>query len=356
MNVCHQGAGRRGVTVALVAVAAMTLAPCTLGGAAPKSAGAAPKAPAVAPVSITPPQPVIEATEVLRLADTIARALATNGRIPSGAVARLSDGGRRPLSAAQLFVVLARFLGNGYEQGVTPEHVPTPPDMIGPLEIPPPTGRGAQEVVIAASDVLAQTRATADVAESTGHLPSGIWVEGLRLTPAQFVGALATVLQHALYNGEVPDQIAVGQYLPPLDWSALPPGERQTEPPTGGQAAPPAVALPSIAPPAVATEEAPPAPAAPPPQISLYWASEPPLSGEQPLTIEYQGPPAFIRVFIDDKPKAVSNMTHFIYLWDTRLEPDGSHAIRIAAVNQAQDTLDRVETTVETSNGNFPLR
>jgi hypothetical protein len=304
-----------------------------------------------------PTTAVVEATEVLRLADVIARALATDGRIPGQAAVTLSDGRRETLSAARLFVLLARFLGNGYEEGMTPEYAPLPPQMIGPLErAQAPTSQ--RESVIAAADLLAQTRPTADVAEGTGHLPTAVWVAGLRLSPAQFMGAMATLLQHAAYEGQVPEQVIVGPYLPPLEWGSLGPGPDLVPPTTPPQAEnQPQEASPSF--PSAPEAQSPESPlVAPPvkPQLTLYVSAEPKWSGVQTLTIEYEGPPAFVRLSIDGVGKAVSNLAHFTYLWDTRLEADGRHTIEVTAVNQREQILERAKATVETANGNLPLR
>jgi len=322
--------------------------------------------------AVSPHAAVILATEVLRVADVIAQSLARTSRIPGAVAVTLSDGSRQTLSPAQLFVVLTRFLGNGYEAGVTPDYAPTPPAMIAPLEYGPPAGI-AQATVVATTDLLAQTRATADVAESTGHLPSAVWVVGQRLSPAQFMGALATVLQHALYHGQIPEQVRIGAYLPPLDWAEAAPTPSPNAGPLAAIAAPalgteqpvregsasaPAVTANAAQaePPAAVRPQAADRPPPTRPFIRLWLPTEGKLSGVQPLTIEYQGPAAFTRVAIDGAAKAVSNMRHFTYSWDTRLESDGSHRVQVTAVNASNETLATVETTVETANGNKPLR
>ncbi len=340
----------------------MALAAATMAAALPAPARNASPKPA-APVRISSPQPVIAAKEVLRVADAVARSLATSGRIPAGEVVTLSDGRTRSLSAAQLFVLLARFLGTGYEQGVSPQHAPAPPDIIGPLEASPATVGTSRQAIIETADLLAQTRATADVAESTGNLPSAVWVQGLRLTPAQFMGAMATVLQHALLQGAVPRQVVVGNYAAPLDWSAVPSAAgapaAESQGPIAEAGAGPAEA-PSWArlPAEVADSARSVEPRAQPtePRLTVYVPVKPPLSGRHTLTIQYQGPPAIIRLSIGGRAKAVSNMTHFTYVWDTRLEPDGTHALRVAAVDDAERALSTVEANIETANGNLPLR
>ncbi|UCH34669.1 MAG: hypothetical protein JSV65_19475 [Armatimonadota bacterium] len=346
------------VTVLVLALSVLTA--YRIAAQAPRSTQ-----PAV-PMDVEPFQTVvIEANEVLRVADVVARGLARDGRIPTGAAVTLSDGRREPLSAARVFVLLARFLGNGYEDGMTPESAPLPPQTIGPLERTDQTSDVRQEQVISAADLLAQARPTADIAEGTGHLPSGVWIEGVRLTPAQFMGALATLLQHAAYTGEVPEQVAVAWCLPPLGWETAPaaPADRAPAPGTGsssaasegGDGAAPAQ---GVMPPETDTSSTAQDSEfeSPVPQLFLYLSAEEKLSGEQVLTVEYQGPALFIRLTIDGVRKAVSNMSHFTYLWDTRLERDGKHTIEVTAVDQHGEELDRVEATVETANGNFPLR
>jgi hypothetical protein len=339
-----------------VAVAAIALGAATGASAAPPTTGAA----AAAPMNVQMPNSVvIEATEVLRVADVVARALAKDGRIPTAAAVTLSNGKTESLSAAQIFVLLSRFLGNGYEEGLTPEYAPQPPPMIGPLEQSDTTANSPQRVVTS-TDLLAQTRATADIAESTGHLPAAVWVAGQRLTPGQFLGAMATMLQHAAYTGQVPGQLAIGTCLPPLDWGTGSASDRGlASPPTGSLPLPNGEAYVSVPPDAtlIPNAEPVPEPAAPPPppQLTLYLPEGRALKGEQSLTIEYQGPPAFVRLSIDGAGKAVSNMARLTYLWDTRLEADRSHTIQVTAVDEAERVLARTETRVETANGNFPL-
>jgi hypothetical protein len=336
---------------------------------------------AIAPPAESPRAAVIMATEVLRIADVIAQSLARTSRIPGPLAVTLSDGRGQSLSPAQAFALLTRFLGNGYEAGLTPEYAPLPPAMTAPLEYGP-GGSGAAPTAtaltttVATSTLLSQARATADVAESTGHLPSAVWVVGQRLSPAQFMGALATVLQHTLYHGQIPDQVRIGAWLPPLDWAEAGPTPTPNVGPLGATV-PTGVAPVGVGPPAPgaeapAREEAALAPAASSsgafgtataggapalrPFIRLWLPTEGQLSGVASLTIEYDGPTAFTRVAIDGKAKAVSNMRHFDYSWDTRLESDGSHSVQVTAVNASNETLAAIEATVETANGNKPLR
>lgn len=341
--------------VLCVLAAALILGALSMPGAAAAEAPAAPGVEPAAPVSTRPAGPVVEASEVLQVADAVAQSLATSGRIPTGVAVTLSDGKREAWPAARAFALLARFLGNGYEDGITPEYVPLPPQMSGPPEGAEAADGASGERAVATEDVLAQTRATADIAESTAHLPAAVWVAGVRFTPAQFMGAMAVVLQYALYNGEVPEQVVIGEYLPPLDWAGVSsPGAGPPPEPFPPQPLAPASTpgYPDYG--AGAEEPAAEVPLAP--QITLYLPAEGQLSGEKSLVIEYQGPPAFIRLSIDGTGKAVSNMTHFTYPWDTRLEPDGAHTLQVTAVNRSDDILDRVEATVETANGNLPLR
>jgi hypothetical protein len=156
----------------------------------------------------------------------------------------------------------------------------------------------------------------------------------------------------------------VGSYAAPLDWSAVPSpaGAPAVE---GGAASPPGEAVAGFpvvvpAPEAAAASAQPAQGASPPapiePRLTVYVPVKPPLSGRHTLTIEYRGPPTVIRVSIDGKAKAVSNMTHFTYVWDTRLEPDGVHALRVAAMDDAGRAMTTVEANLETANGNLPLR
>ena len=341
------GAAAGALTLALLAAFAARAV------AEQSGAPSARQAPA-APVATGAERAVIEATQVLEAADRVARSLALSGRIPDGAVVTLADGRTRPLAAAQVFVLLTRFLGNGYERGITPEYAPAPPPMMGPLGISPVSVGLEREAIIATADLLAQARPTADVAEGTGNLPTAVWVKGLRLTPAQYMGALATILQYAAMQGAVPQQVAVGNYLPPVDWNAPPSsGALPMAPPLAAADSRPYPGPPE-GPPLQEPLAAEPAPSQP--QLTVYFPARPPLSGEQALTIEYEGPRAFIRVSIDGRARAVSNMVHFTYVWDTRLEPDGDHALRVAAVDEVEKTLETVEATIATANGNLPLR
>lgn len=348
----------------LLGLAVTAVALVAAGVCGDDSAQAQAGAPPATPMPTGPVRPTaIAATEVLQVADIVARSLATQGRIPSRATVALTDGGRMSLSAAQILVLLARFLGTGYEEGLTPEVTPMPPQMTGPLERAELPGVAGRDIVLASADLLAQARPTADVAESTGRLPTAIWVASLRLTPSQFLGGMATLLQYALYMGRVPDKVTIGQYLPPLDWGDISgvgrePPSTSTNPggmEVGGPGTLPATGYPpETAEPGTGYQppEAPP----PKPELTLYVPAKPKWSGQQTLTVQYQGPPAFIRLSIDGAGKAVSNMSHFTYVWDTRLEPDGRHTIEAAAVTPSGETLERAKATVETANGNVPLR
>jgi len=286
------------------------------------SAGAAP---AQGPESLpAPPGEMtlwLPAQSVLEAGDQMARILAANSQVPADLDIVL-DRVRVRISAGQSFLVFCDFFAQAAATGAYPERVALERAPIRamadepavPIAAPP---NAAKPPAVQTSRLLAQCPPAADMIRRTRTLPGGIWVQGQRLRPPEFLGALATVLQQLRYFGVAPDLVAVRPYRPPPQWA-----EALTA------AAAPSNAAPAGLPPAAGT----PAPVEPP-SIRLIPSQGQAVKGLTPLTAVYHGPHAFLQILLDGKVVAVSNVSPFTYVWDTRLEPDGPHSVVGQAVS-----------------------
>jgi hypothetical protein len=184
-----------------------------------------------------------------------------------------------------------------------------------PIAAPPGSGQGP---AVQSSRLLTQCRPAGEMIRRTHTLPGGIWVQGRRLRAPEFLGAMATILQQLRYFGVMPDLIAIHPYQAPPQWAE----------------ATALAAAPTTAAPGAAAQPIPAAPAPPieAPSLRLMPAAGQIVKGEAPLTVIYHGPAAFLRIAIDGKVAAVSNVSPFTVVWDTRLDTDGTHTVAAEAV------------------------
>jgi len=309
------------------------------------------------------PLPATEAgiggLEMLRMAEGIALGLATDSRLPSTVEVRRLDATLAKVSAGDALYLMCQGIAEWQAANALPEAIPTPPRSIGPSEIPSSPMPGDSRVV-SPGDLVNQCRPLAEMMRALGRVPAGVWAGSTRLTAAEYMGALATLLQYYVYNGSFPSQVGVRPYLPPKEWN-----------PGGTSAAPATEAPPSDSRPAwpgplpeatgeVTGASGGPVTAAdavqpetyPEPQIGFLPAKGSTISGIAEITILYQGPPALLRVLLRGRAVAISNDSPFVYRWDTRLEPDGPGTITVEAGDRDGRTLCLAQQEYRLVNGN----
>jgi hypothetical protein len=288
----------------------------------------------------------IPTASVLEMGDQMARLLATSGRVPSD-VDILLDQVKVRATAGQCFLLFCDFFDAALTTGAYPERTQLERRPIGvmaaeaavPVAVPP---QGSEAPAVQTSRLLAQCRPAAEMIRRTRTLPGGIWVQGRRLRPAEFLGAMATLLQQLRYFGVAPDLVAARAYQPPPEWA-----QAAAAPPNGGADA--AAVLPvGPAAPEQPSEETP-APAEPP-SLRLIPPKDQEVSGLTPVTAIYRGPTAFLRLIIDGKVAAASNVSPFTYVWDTRLAAEGPHEVVAEAISGGK-AIARAGITLTAQNG-----
>ncbi len=160
---------------------------------------------------------------VVDLADFVSSTLDASGTIPDLVQVRTSDGELRNLTAAEAFVLLARATYLWRTAGSLPQSVP-----ISPGEISPPV-LDSQDLVAAPTDsavgreipteqFLSQCAAAVRWADRLRVIPTAIWVDGNRLSAAEYMAGLAICLSYAYWEDQLSDTIFLPAYAPPVSW------------------------------------------------------------------------------------------------------------------------------------------
>ncbi|MFB3881845.1 MAG: Ig-like domain-containing protein [Armatimonadota bacterium] len=166
---------------------------------------------------------------VVDLADFVSSSLAASGSVPELAQVRTADGEFRTLTAAEVFVMLARTAYLWRTVGELPETVTITPDDVTPpaldaedLVSPPDPDFGRE---VPTEQFLAQSPAVVRWVDRLRVIPTAVWVNGSRLSAADYLAGLAICIGHAYWDGELADSIFLPVYAPPQSWVA----EAQTE-------------------------------------------------------------------------------------------------------------------------------
>lgn len=315
---------RRPVTVALTLL---------LGLASVPSPAAAPGEPAPAPAAR--PAAAALGESVVQLAEFVSATLAEVGRVPDWVQVQTAGGAIRALSAAQAFALLARTVYLWETLGDLPETVPITPEevrppVVDPEDLPaddfdPETGR---EVPTQA--FLAQAEATVRWVDRLGVVPTAVWVDGQRLSAAEYLGGLAICIQYAYHEGGLYDWVFLPHYAPPPSWLAaaqLAPvvGYEGPEEETMGwwEEGEEPNWLESEEPIAAAAEPQ-------PPRLGVLPEPGATVSGIVDLVASYSGPPAKVVVFsVAGRARAIMDSPPYSYRWNTSgLEP-GVHLVGV---------------------------
>jgi hypothetical protein len=163
------------------------------------------------------------------LADFVASSMAATGSAPDLAQVRTSDGELRTMTAAEIFVLLARTAYLWRATGALPETVPITPDQVSPpvldaedLVLPPEDLEVGREVPT--EQFLSQSAAVVRWADRLQVIPTAVWVDGKRLSAAEYLAGLAVCVSYAYWEGELSDSIFLPAYAPPTSWA------RESEP------------------------------------------------------------------------------------------------------------------------------
>jgi len=161
---------------------------------------------------------------VVDLADFVSSSMEATGSVPDLAQVRTADGGLRTMTAGEVFVLLARATYLWRTTGNLPETVPITPDQVSPPVL------DAEDVVLPPEDLdvgrqvpteqfLGQCPAVVRWADRLQVTPTAVWVDGRRLSAAEYLAGLAICVGYAYWEGELSDTIFLPAYAPPTSWA-----------------------------------------------------------------------------------------------------------------------------------------
>lgn len=269
--------------------------------------------------------------EVMAIAEMVAGRARQNGQLPAYLDLPLVDGGTMRVNAAQIFVMLARLLGEWSAARQLPQAVPVPSEkltgparfarQVGPLEAVP-----VAELAQACQGLPA-------LVDKLGGLPEAVVVKGKPLPAAAVLGGMAAALSDAYRNGALPKLAPVGGYQSPSSWSSASSGANGTKPDSqpASQVSPPA--------PPPATE------------VSFLMKGGVTVRGRVNLAIQCEGPPpSFLALLVDDSPCAYTNARPYQFDWNSRDVVDGPHRLTAQALDAKAKPLAEATITLNVLN------
>jgi hypothetical protein len=286
---------------------------------------------------------------VVDLADFICGVLGDSGLVPDYAQVRTADGGLRRLSAAEVFALLARTAYLWDTAGALPELVPIAPEGVASPqleaedvpqgELDPESGRQ-----LPTDQFLTQCGAALRWVDRLNTIPTAVWVNGERLSAAEYLAGLAICIQYAYWQGDLEDTLFLPKYIPPQTWlrgvaraaateaapeagavgeSVASVGEGVGEEEAGTQ---------EVAPVGLQEEEA----ALPEsPMLTLLPEDKARVSGKVDLLAVYTGPLAGFVIFaIDGVTRVIKNYEPYSYRWDASGASPGPHTLRVRVFDE----------------------
>jgi hypothetical protein len=315
---------------------------------------------------------------VVDLADFIAGYVAETGTIPDLAQVATMDGGTRSLTAAEAFVLLARTTYLWEFGGALPESVPISPDDVKPPVLDPqdvvfpPDPEVGREV--STEQFLGQCASVVRWVDRLRVVPTAVWVDGERLSSAEYMAGLAICISYAYWEGGLLDSVFLSAYAPPQAWGGNQEAAYYADESAGDYSTDSSSEYTDEA---YAGEEAPaedqawtnaplsvgPAPRAEQamPELMIYPQPGETVSGVVDVIAGYSGPrERFVTFTIDGRSEIIMNFPPYSYRWDTRALEPGAHTVRIQVfgndklVLADQTTAFMVAATPETSSAETP--
>jgi len=297
---------------------------------------------------------------VVALADFISGYVAEAGGLPDFMQVQTADGRLRRISAAEAFVLLARTAYLWEMTGQLPETIPIAPDEVHPPVLDPEDAPDPETDLNSGRQIptdlfLSQCGAAVSWVDTLHVIPTAVWVDGERLSAAQYLAGLAICVQHAYWEGELLDSIFLPAYAPPDSWAwGVEQQSAGASEPAVIEEEEPEELLPSagIGWEEEAPEEKLPAgrpllPTRPPepvvsaqPRLTLFPAPGSTLSGVVDLVASYSGPPArFVTIAVDGTTRAIVNVPPYGYRWDTSALTPGPHTVRVQALGEGDEVI-----------------
>jgi hypothetical protein len=348
-------------------------------------------APAEAEAPAAAPNSVAAGDSVVELAQFISTYVSDTGQLPDLVQVRTQSGNLRVLSAAEAFVLIARAVDLWRANEEMPETVPMAPAEVTRPDIDPEdVPQGAVDVEsgqeIPTEGFLEQTAATVRWVDQLQKVPTAVWVEGTRLSAAQYMAGLAICLEYAYEQGELEDTVFLPAYAPPSTWAVSlrttntseATGEQSAESTAdgsdssaevtdesgageeaatgeatsegseaGNDGSTPAASLRPMTP--MAEEESAPAPEEKP-KLWVFPRPGDRVSGVVELVASYRGPAASFVIFsVDGATRAIMNIPPYSFRWDASALPPGTHTVRVQVIGAENVTLlDQVNAYIVT--------
>jgi len=292
------------------------------------------------------------------LADFVAEHLSTTGTVPDMAQVVTSEGEPRTLSAAQVFALLARTVYLWRFAGELPDTVPLPAaDIAAPV-------LDSEDIIAAPEDqdlgrevdtesFLSQVSAVVRWVDQLLVVPTAVWVDGQRLSGADYLAGLAICVSYAYWEGELYETLFLPPYAPPATWigdqqAEYYPAAEETEPWTEetGEAVDyreeegtEQSAVLQIRRPLTAMRQ-PFATSQAEPELVVFPEPGERISGYVDLVASYAGPPARFVIFsLDASHEVIRNYPPYSYRWDTRTLEPGIHTVRVQVIGAQDEVL-----------------
>jgi len=268
------------------------------------------------------------------MALSAAAAMQSEGAIPDRIYIRRPQGGSTRMTSDDALVFFCRLLADWHESGALPQRIELPRRAYRSRRTPAVAPYKATDEPGAPSvkteSLARQCRAMVELVGRLRDLPQAVWVDGERISSAQFFGTVLACLAAAARDKRLPEKATVPSWRGPERWPALEPlpsAEAPVRdwslPARGGRAA-----------------------------ITLQPDPKQPVGGTVTLTVSYPVRGANIEVLLDGTRKWMSNRSPFSFTWDTRTVPNGPHTMTMRAGLQdgsAQTNLERTFTVANPS-------
>ncbi len=166
---------------------------------------------------------MVSGESVVDLADFISSSLDATGAVPELAQVRTVGGTLRTLNAAEVFVLLARTAYLWRNSGNMPATVPITPDevsipVLDPEDVVSPPTSASVGREVPTESFLSQSSAVVRWVDLLRVIPTAVWVDGQRLSSADYLGGLAICVSYAYWEGQLYDTVFLPAYAPPPSW------------------------------------------------------------------------------------------------------------------------------------------
>jgi len=260
-----------------------------------------------------PTLPFAAAVEVSR---QVYDAVKESRPIPDLFVIDLENGIEGEFSAARALGLVA-FAAERLLEGNTSE-LPLPPDNIrAPVSLHDEETTRDDPVTVSLTSLLSEGGAILDFAAALETYPSAIWVEGNRLSAAEFMQGVASTFKFIADYNQMPEQVRIVPCAGASSWELSPQAVPLMEVPDREPASNTS-----------ASEDESPAPL-----LALYPEPGAVLSGEVTISAALLPPlpDAVISFFLDNKLVYVSNRKPYVLELDTGKLTEGEHKISARA-------------------------